>query len=111
MRLSLFLLGAAIGAPTRFAIDRFFRQQFRFPFGILIVNILGSFLLGLVAAGESNTAILLIGFCGALTTWSTYLVDLFSELGDGHFRSFAVNLLANYGLGVFAAVLGLWIAG
>lgn len=111
MRLALFLIGAGVGAPTRYVIDRFFRAQFRFPVGILIVNVLGSFLLGLVAGGESSLSFLLIGFCGALTTWSALILDLFEEFNAGRMRSVAVNLLSNYGIGVFAALLGLWVAG
>ena len=109
MRLALFLIGAAVGAPTRYVIDRFFREQFRFPIGILIVNVLGSFLLGVVASGDANLNFLLIGFCGALTTWSAFMLDLFRELDEGRIRSFSVNFLSNYGIGVFAAVLGLWV--
>lgn len=108
MRLGLFLIGAAIGAPTRYVIDRFFRDTYRFPYGILIVNILGSFLLGLIAAQESDLAFLLVGFCGALTTWSAFALDLFDERGDK--KLFAVNLFGNYLLGVFAALVGLWIS-
>lgn len=111
MKLALFLIGAGVGAPTRYVIDRFFRTQFRFPVGILIVNVLGSFLLGLVAGGESDLNFLLIGFCGAFTTWSALILDLFEDFNAGRMRSVAVNLLASYGIGVFAALLGLWVAG
>jgi CrcB protein len=109
MRLTLFLIGAGIGAPTRYVVDQFFRGNFRFPVGILIVNTLGSFLLGLVAGENSDLAFLLFGFCGALTTWSAFALDLFEESRN---RSlFAVNLFGNYISGVAAALLGLWIAG
>lgn len=108
MRLVLFLMGAGIGAPTRYVIDRFFRDSYRFPFGILIVNIAGSFLLGVIINQETNLAFLLFGFCGAFTTWSAFALDLFNERGDK--KLFAVNLFGNYLLGVFAALLGLWIS-
>ncbi len=55
MRLGLFLVGAFIGAPTRYLIDQYFRSYMKFPAGILIVNVLGAFLLGVVATGETNT--------------------------------------------------------
>jgi CrcB protein len=108
MRLTLFLIGAGIGAPTRFVIDRFFRDGYRFPYGILIVNAAGSFLLGVIANGETDLTFLLFGFCGALTTWSAFALDLFNERGDK--KIFAMNLFGNYLLGVFAALLGLWIS-
>ena len=44
MNLLLFSVGAALGAPIRFWIDNKFRAKYKFPIGILIVNILGSFL-------------------------------------------------------------------
>lgn len=109
MRLTLFLIGAGIGAPTRYVIDQFFRGNYKFPFGILIVNAVGSFLLGLVAKQDSDLTFLLFGFCGALTTWSAFALDLFAERRE---RSlFAVNLFGNYLIGAAAALLGLWIAG
>lgn len=108
MRLTLFLIGAGVGAPTRYVIDRFFRESYRFPYGILIVNILGSFLLGVIAKDESDFAFLLVGFCGALTTWSAFALDLFSERRD--LKSFAVNIFGNYFLGVIAALTGLWVS-
>lgn len=109
MKLALFLIGAGIGAPTRYVIDQFFRGSYRFPAGILIVNVLGSFLLGLVADQNTEIALLLFGFCGALTTWSALALDLFEERSER--RLLAVNLFGNYILGVAAALLGLWIAG
>lgn len=108
MRLTYFLVGAAIGAPVRFVIDSYFRANFKFPFGILAVNVFGSFILGLVINTETSLAFLLFGFCGALTTWSAFVLDLFEQRRE--VRSFAVNLLSNYVLGVLAALLGLWVA-
>jgi len=107
MRLTLFLIGAGIGAPTRYAFDRFFRSSYKFPYGILIVNVAGSFLLGLVARQETDLTFLLFGFCGALTTWSAFALDLFEERRN--FKFLAVNLFGNYLLGVTAALIGLWV--
>ena len=108
MRLTYFLLGAAIGAPVRYLIDSFFRSTQKFPAGILIVNVFGSFILGLVVSSETDLTFLLFGFCGALTTWSAFALDLFEARRQ--VRSFAVNLLSNYSLGVLAALIGLWVA-
>ncbi|MTB05057.1 MAG: hypothetical protein F2933_04340, partial [Actinobacteria bacterium] len=41
------IIGAAIGAPARFAIDQYIRRYTNQPYGIFLVNIIGSFLLGL----------------------------------------------------------------
>jgi len=62
MRLSLFVLGAFVGAPTRYVIDTYFRSYMKFPLGILIVNVSGSFLLGLVIESGSDIAYGLMGF-------------------------------------------------
>ena len=110
MRLSLFVLGAFVGAPTRYVIDTYFRSYMKFPLGILIVNVSGSFLLGLIIDSGSDIAYGLMGFCGALTTWSAFALDLFEEVDKKDFRSFTLNLLTNYGLGVLAAALGIWVA-
>lgn len=109
MRLGIFLIGAGIGSSTRYLIDQFFRGQYEFPFGILIVNLLGSFLIGVIANNDSDLGFALLGFCGALTTWSALALDLFDEAKNVKFKQFAVNLLSNYGLGVVAAALGLWV--
>jgi len=82
----------------------------KFPLGIVIVNVSGSFLLGLVIESGSYIAYGLMGFCGALTTWSAFALDLFEEVDKKDFRSFTLNLLTNYGLGVLAAALGIWVA-
>ena len=110
MRIGLFLLGSFAGAPTRYLIDRFFRSYTKFPLGILIVNTSGAFLLGTVASLETSISFLLIGFCGALTTWSTFTLDLFEEFNSRNMREFILNLLSNYGIGVGAAILGIWVA-
>ena len=106
----MFTVGAFIGAPTRYIIDRYFQSYMKFPLGILIVNVAGSFLLGVVLDSETNTAFALMGFCGALTTWSAFALDLYDAGEKKNFRGLALNLLSNYGLGVLAASAGLWVA-
>ena len=110
MKLAAFLVGAFIGAPTRFIIDQFFRSYLKFPLGILIANVTGSFILGLLLETETTIAFALMGFCGALTTWSAFALDLFSEAKAAERKLFALNLMSNYLLGVAAAALGIWIA-
>lgn len=110
MRLGAFLIGAFIGAPTRYLIDQYFRAYMKFPLGILMANVSGSFLLGLLLDSETPLAFGLMGFCGALTTWSALSLDLFDELEKREFQIFAMNILTNYGLGVAVGVLGIWVA-
>ncbi len=111
MRLTAFLIGAFSGAPTRYVIDQHFRSYMKFPTGILIVNVAGSFLLGLTIESQTNLAYGLMGFCGALTTWSAFALDLFNESEEKDWKRFAGNLMSNYTLGVLAALTALWIVG
>ena len=74
MNVLIFSIGAALGAPIRFWIDNKFRPQYKFPVGIFIVNIAGAFVIGLYA---NHMNYFVVGYCGALTTWSTFIVDVF----------------------------------
>lgn len=70
-------LGAAFGAPLRYVIDRAVQSRHRsvFPWGTVAVNVAGSLIFGFVAAlpaGPVVTAAVGAGFCGALTTYSTF---------------------------------------
>ena len=108
MRLSYFLLGAFIGAPVRFVIVEYLKSYLRFPLGILLVNVYGSFLLGLILESETNIAFALMGFSGALTTWSAFAMDLFEQAKRREQMLFLLNLFGNYALALFFAGVGIW---
>ncbi|MCI0686683.1 MAG: CrcB family protein, partial [Sporichthyaceae bacterium] len=79
MTVLLVALGAAIGAPSRYLVDRAVqaRHDSLFPWGTLAVNAAGSLVLGLLAAGATaapapQMALVGQGLCGALTTYSTF---------------------------------------
>ncbi len=70
-------LGAAIGAPSRFILDRWVvghAPTKRFPWSLLVVNVLGSAIAGVVFALTTGNlqVFLLVGVCGALTTFSGF---------------------------------------
>jgi fluoride exporter len=108
--LLLVLLGGAVGAPARYladvAVQRLHRSSF--PWGTWAVNMAGSFVLGVVAAGASTWTLTLVGtgFCGALTTFSTFSFETVRLAQEGSMIKAAVNAFASV-----AVALGMCAAG
>jgi CrcB protein len=102
----LVALGAALGAPLRFAIASRFDDGF--PWGTLVVNATGSFLLGLfsgLALGDHAGALLGTGFCGGFTTYSAFAVqthDLGPRRGTAYAAATVATSLAACALGYAA---------
>ena len=108
MRTLLVILGAAIGAPARFSIDQYIRKYTDKPYGILLINVLGSFVFGLTMKSADNThALFAIGFAGAFTTWSTFMLDFFLAYELKRYKDAAINLGASIVFGLLAASLGM----
>ncbi|GAA4810633.1 hypothetical protein GCM10023200_55510 [Actinomycetospora chlora] len=111
----LVVLGAAVGAPARYVTDRWVQSVHGtgFPWGTFVVNVVASFVLGLVVGGPAPHAVAAlvgIGFCGSLSTWSTLAYDVVRLTEDGT-RSFAVlDVLASVLAGLGAAGLGFALA-
>ena len=103
MRLLSFIAGAAIGAPLRYLIDKYFRTKYVFPVGILIVNVIGSFVLG-----YTQDNFFVMGFCGAFTTWSAFILDI--DKGLAFRRRTALNLVLTFGLSIAAVAAGVALA-
>jgi CrcB protein len=106
-------LGAAVGAPLRYLLDRAVQTRHHrgFPWGTLAVNVVGSFVLGLVLAtadalGPVWGAVLGTGFCGALTTYSTFGYETVALLENRARWSAAGNVVGSVVAGVGAAGLG-----
>jgi CrcB protein len=115
MTVILVVLGAAVGAPLRYITDRLLlrRHDSAFPWGTFTVNVAGSALLGLlVAAGASAPvqALLGTGFCGALTTYSTFSYEMVLLARSGARAMALLNVVASV-TGCFgAAYFGMAIA-
>lgn len=111
MRVLYVILGAAIGAPARFAIDQQVRKYTNKPYGIFLINIIGSFAIGLTFNNsEQIHDLIAIGFAGAFTTWSTFMLDTYLAFERKRRLEAAVNLIASLGFGLLAAWLGLNLA-
>lgn len=112
----ILFLGAAVagglGAVLRYLVDlgvvRFAGR--RFPWGILVVNLTGSFALGIVTTALPDAAFLLgAGLLGGYTTFSTAMLDTVALWREGERPASAVNALGMLLLGLVAAALGLVI--
>lgn len=110
----LVFAGGAVGAAARYLLDTAVRARARtpFPWGTLAVNVLGSAVLGvltgLTAHGGVPEAVRLTlgtGFCGALTTYSTFSYETLMLAESGRRRTAAANVLLSVVAGV-GALLG-----
>ncbi len=106
----LVALGAAVGAPARYLVDRAVRRRWPgFPWGTLTVNALGSLVLGaVVGAGVGERWLLLLGtgLCGAFTTCSTFSWETLRLAETGKPRQAAANVALSLALGLAAFALG-----
>jgi len=108
MRTLYIVIGAAIGAPARFAIDQYIHRFSRRPYGIFLVNVIGSFLLGYTFNSTTHVHDLIaIGFAGAFTTWSTFMLDIYLAFELKRKSEALINLGVSLGFGLLAAWFGL----
>ncbi len=109
-------LGGAAGAVVRFLVASGVYQWLGrdFPYGTLTVNVVGSFLMGLltealilqrIAIGVEYRAAILIGFIGAFTTFSTFSLDTFYLLEQGSLNKAVLNIVVS----VLGCLLAVWL--
>lgn len=129
MSLFLVLLGGAVGAPVRYLVDRAVMRgrSGAMPWGTLAVNVIGSFVLGLVvgvtsvipAAAQAAYAgltadqwrlLLGTGLCGALTTYSTFGFENVRLLQEGRVQLAMVNIGGTLAATCAAVAAGLALA-
>lgn len=115
----LVALGGAFGALARFGVANLLNTPaaLRFPYATLLVNVTGSFLLGLVLRGAEGwpsepswRAFLAIGFCGAFTTFSTFSYENVRLLQERQYFSAFGNIVGSVVLCILAVLAGFAIA-
>jgi fluoride exporter len=116
----LIALGGGLGSGLRWWLDRgvraFLPSLAPFPIGILVVNVAGCLVFGLLIGRQPEiqvgTRLLwLTGFMGGLTTFSTFGGDSARLLLDGRIGLALLNAIGSVTLGIGAAALGMWLAG
>ncbi|WP_430906403.1 fluoride efflux transporter CrcB [Maribacter sp. 2-571] len=115
----LIFLGGGVGSVLRYVIGKAFNNYFEhFFLGTFLVNGVGCLLIGLIMGlslkngllSSNQLLILVTGFCGGFTTFSTYALEGHSLLRSGDLWSSALYLFASLGVGILAVALGLWSA-
>lgn len=115
-RLLWIAFGGSIGAVLRYLISKYVGQMSNsfFPMGTMVVNLLGCFFIGFIYALSTKyilstdlKSMLLIGFIGAFTTFSTYIFETSQLLREGEYLYFIMNILLSNVLGILLFVSGL----
>jgi CrcB protein len=113
MTLALVFAGGIIGAPLRYLTDRAVqaRHDSLFPWGTFTVNLIGCLILGALAgAGLALSAPLLVflgtGFCGALTTYSTFSYETLRLVEQKAYFYATVNVVVSVLAGLGATLIG-----
>jgi CrcB protein len=110
-------IGGALGSMARYATGIYVGRWLgaAFPWGTLLINIIGSFLIGVLAesfalrwdASPSTRVFLVVGICGGYTTFSTFSLDVVTLINHGEPLVAGAYILASVALGVLALYAGL----
>ncbi len=111
-------IGGFFGAISRFLLASFVQKSTGslFPLGTLTVNVVGSFIIGLLFIYFEQTiqphlkAALITGFLGALTTFSTFSLETFLMLSEGAYMRAGLNIALNVTFSITATILGIIVA-
>lgn len=110
-------VGGSIGATTRYLVSLWAAERFGtgFPYGTLLVNIVGCFIIGGFMTATTERFIInpywrlivTVGFVGGLTTFSSFSYETFKLLEDGNITLVMCNVFGNFILGFLATWLGI----
>jgi fluoride exporter len=111
------MIGSALGGAARYWCSGFVAQQFgeTFPWGTIVVNIVGSFVIGFFATltgpdgrylvGSNARQFVMAGLCGGYTTFSAFSLQTLSLMRDGEW----LRAGGNIGLSVVLCMLAVWL--
>lgn len=112
--------GGSIGAVSRYLVSTWAAERFgaSFPYGTLIVNVVGCFIIGIFMTMTTERFIInpywrlliTVGFVGGLTTFSSFSYETFRLLEDADMMMAFYNIALNLALGFFATWLGIGAA-
>ena len=113
-------LGGILGANARYLLGTWIAQRYgtSFPYGTLVINVSGSFVIGLFLTLIAERFVLhpnwrlffAVGFLGAYTTFSTFSYESVVLLQNGAWRLGLVNMVGSVVLGPIAVVIGMAVA-
>ncbi len=106
-------VGGALGAVLRHLVSVSLAGRGRIPWGVLVVNVVGSFIAGLALGlplDATAKLLVLTGFCGGLTTFSTLAVDTIQLVLAGKHLAALASVGLTLALGIPAALVGLLLA-
>jgi len=116
----LVAIGAMVGANLRYVLSRLAAKLLGpvFPYGTLIINLTGSFLVGWFIIWTTERVlvdprwrlVIVIGFCGGFTTFSSYAFETMAYFEQGQWGLMAVNIVSNNVLCLLAVVAGMALA-
>ncbi|WP_170289323.1 fluoride efflux transporter FluC [Metabacillus lacus] len=106
-------IGGFSGAILRYTLSKYLGKYTAFPFGTAFVNLTGAFAVGILAgyAGLSDRTNLLFisGFLGSYTTYSTFMLELYSLLQKKRLILFLTYVSLTFAAGFFFTLSGYWI--
>ncbi len=114
----LVFFGGGIGSLFRFIVTKYSNKNLiSFPIGTSISNLVGCFIIGLLIAYYDRNDIpkkdiflfISVGFCGGLTTFSTFMLDIFEMLKNENYQNIIPYFSINFFLGFISIALGFLI--
>lgn len=106
--------GAGVGAVLRYLFTKyanFFKIDYKIG-ATFAINIVGSFILGMALKNFSANSLMYLligtGFCGGLTTFSTFNSELMGLVYDKKYAVFGIYLIASYIVGILAGIIGFY---